>query len=542
MDIIGLSLSLLPLVAVFLGIVLLKKSGSIMVVFAVLLTAFLSWAYFHTEPLVIYGGIVYGILSSLGIALAVIFAMFMVFLMQITGALKRISESIHNVAGTMEEKALFVGMGFGSFVTALGLVAPTLFPPLLVAMGFAPFAAVAIAVLGYDPLCSFALLSLPITLPAETATKSFGIPVDPQAFAMNISMFLPVVSVGFALAILWVVGKWGAIKRSWLPAVLSGLVLSTSALIFVYTAIIPLRVVGVAAGALSMISLILYSRAKSFLGTSKIEKEQKVAADGSGVTKSNMSLLKAASPWIILIGLVSVVGIPEVGAYLAGLLNPYQIIPVFANVKYNLSVLSQAYTWIFVASILAIFTLGATREQVKEALNMSVRRVPGPFISYSLFFAMAYLMYYSGGVIANGTFIPGPIANPAFNMDAILGAALAAAIGSYYAFASPFPGFIGSVVGGSETASNVMFAKIQHVAVSETIGADKFGVVYGAHAVAGGISSAITPAKINNACATLGEGGHMESKVISINIWVALGLTLVTSIMTYLFIMVGVGF
>ncbi|HMK46765.1 MAG TPA: L-lactate permease, partial [Methanocella sp.] len=154
---------MLPLIVVFLGIVLLKKSGSIMVVVALALTALLAWWYFHTGVGLIVGGIEMGILKSLGIAVAIVFAMFLVFLMQITGALKRISEAVHNVAGTKEEKALFVGMGFGSFVTALGLVTPTLFPPLLIAMGFTPLAAIAIACLGYDPLCSFALLSLPIT-------------------------------------------------------------------------------------------------------------------------------------------------------------------------------------------------------------------------------------------------------------------------------------------------------------------------------------------------------------------------------------------
>ena len=169
MDIIGLMLSILPLIVVFLGIVWLKKSGTVMVLVGLALTALICWAYFKTDPVIILGGIIYGIVKSFGISVAVVFAMFMVFLMQLTGSLNRISDAVHNIAGTKAEKALFVGMGFGSFVTALGLVAPTLFPPLLVAMGFTPLAAISIACLGYDPLCSFALLSLPITAPISAA-------------------------------------------------------------------------------------------------------------------------------------------------------------------------------------------------------------------------------------------------------------------------------------------------------------------------------------------------------------------------------------
>jgi len=537
MDIVGLIIALIPLLVVFLGIVVFKKSGSVMVVVALVVTAVLAWWYFKTDLYIIYGGIVMGILKSLGIAVAIIFAMFMVFLMQITGALSRISDAIHKVAGSKEEKALFVGMGFGSFVTALGLVTPTLFPPLLVAMGFTPFAAIVIAVLGYDPLCSFALLSLPITLPADFVTNSLKIPLTPHSFAMNISVFLPVVSVLFAFAMLWVVGGIGAVKRSWLPALISGLVISLSALILIYTSIVPLEIVGVIAGSLSMISLYLYSKARDYLlkGT---KSNAPVAADG-GATASKMSILKALSPWLILILLVSVVSIPPIKAVLKDAPGKLEIITVFANQSIDLDFLPQAYTWILVASIIAIFTLGANKTQVSQALDMTLKRFIGPFLAYSLFFSIAYIMFYSGGSVADGKFIPGALEA---NMDGIIGVALAATFGVYYGLVAPIPGFIGSVIGGSETSSNVMFAKIQSVAINNTIGAEKFGLAFGAMAVAGGIASAITPSKIHNACATLGEGGKMESDVIKVNIWVAIALTLVTCVMTFLFLKIGIGF
>ncbi len=503
------------------------------------------WLYFHTDLYIIYGGIMYGIVKSFGIAIAVVFAMFLVFLMQVTGALNRISEAIHKVAGTHEEKALFVGMGFGSFVTALGLVAPTLFPPLLVAMGFTPLAAISIACLGYDPLCSFALLSLPITVPVDTVNGMHLTGIGNftyQSFATNISIFLPVISVGFAFAILWVTGGRDAIKRSWLPALLSGLVISLSALALVYWNLVPISIVGVIAGGLSMITLYLYTRARALLAN----KEVKVPAAADGGTtapaKSAMSIARAFSPWVILIVLVGVVGVPEVAAYLNKLPGDTEVWTIFANQKIDLNFLTQAYTWILVASILGIFTLGAKREHVTKALDMTVKRLLGPLLTYSLFFSIAYLMFYSGGVIVAGKFTPGAMIHPETNMDAIIGSALAAMFGMYYGLVAPIPGFIGSVIGGSETSSNVMFAKIQHVAVSNTLGADKFGITYGSLAVAGGIASAITPAKITNACATLGEGGKMESKAIAVNAWVAIALTAITCVMTFLFLKIGIGF
>lgn len=598
MDIAGLIISLLPLIVVFLGIVLFKKSGSVMVIVALVLTAFLAWWYFHTDLDIILRGIIMGILKSFGISIAIVFAMFLVFLMQNVGALKRISEAVDKVAGTKEEKALFVGMGFGSFVTALGLVTPTLFPPLLVAMGFTPLAAIAIATLGYDPLCSFALLSLPITAPADTVAGMHlaGIGTfTAQTFATNISIFLPVISVLFAFAMLWITGGIGAIKRSWVPALLSGLVISLSALALVYFNIVPLSIVGVVAGALSMTFLYIYNTVRAavvnkisvvpalvkaailivlicavmvdfallfnknttleYAGLALLfigliagavayvllgrKNAAKVAADGGTKVKS-ISLLRSLSPWIILILLVSLVGIPTLATYLNNLPGSAEVIVLYTNQKVDLNFLTQAYTWILVASVIGIFTMGASKAQVSQALNLTVKRFLGPFLAYSLFFSIAYLMFFSGGSVVNGAFTP--TANPSMNMDMIIGATLAAVFGTYYGLVAPIPGLIGSVVGGSETSSNVMFAKIQHVAVSNTIGADKFGLAYGSLAVAGGIASAITPSKIHNACATLGEGGKTESEVMKINIWVAIGLTLVTAVMTFLFLKVGIGF
>ena len=55
MDLLGLGLSLLPLIVVFLGIVWLKRSGTIMVLVGLALTALICWAYFKTDPVIIYG-------------------------------------------------------------------------------------------------------------------------------------------------------------------------------------------------------------------------------------------------------------------------------------------------------------------------------------------------------------------------------------------------------------------------------------------------------------------------------------------------------
>jgi lactate permease len=56
--------------------------------------------------------------------------------------------------------------------------------------------------------------------------------------------------------------------------------------------------------------------------------------------------------------------------------------------------------------------------------------------------------------------------------------------------------------------------------------------VYGSHAVAGGIASAVTPAKINNAVVTIDESHETESMIMRKHLLIALLLTVATGLLT----------
>jgi lactate permease len=64
--------------------------------------------------------------------------------------------------------------------------------------------------------------------------------------------------------------------------------------------------------------------------------------------------------------------------------------------------------------------------------------------------------------------------------------------------------------------------------------------VYGSHAVAGGIASAITPAKINNAVVTIGESHAIESTIMRKHLIIAILLTIATGILTGVLVNLGI--
>ena len=514
-------MAVLPILVVLVGMLFFSRSGLFMSVVGWIFAVLTAWLYFETPLNVVIGASIYGIVKAFAITFAVAFTMLMIFIMKESGALEEIVKTVRSITKDKIQQTLFIGLGFGSLATSLGVVTPALFPPVFVALGFTPLAAVAISILCYDPLTSFALLSIPITLPAKVAWGPFGIrpPGIENAeqfiwsFTQHITIFLPVVSVGFAFMMLYFVGKWEAIKKHWIGATVAGLVLSVTALILSFTRIVPVEVIGIFAGFATMVvSYLMYKK------------------NGEGEVKLDSNFLKAASPWILLFIFSLITNYPPVKKFLAGLLGNAEVIPIVGGKKIDLNIFAHVYFWILVAIVVSLPILKPTGEELKRAFNTWIKRVWGPFIAYSLFFAVAFIMAWSGMEIVNGKLTPG--ANFAsVNMDIIIGKTLANLFGSLYPLIAPFLGLLGAFVGGSETASNVLFAKIQYGAVASTIGASAFMAVYGAHAVAGGIASAITPSKITNAAALVGLKGKDESQLLKTLILPVLALTLFVGIM-----------
>jgi lactate permease len=523
-------LALVPLLLVLVGIVYFRQSGAKMAIIGWLVSLFLACAYFKTSLGVALGASAFGVIKAMGISVAVVFTMLMIFVMKEAGALSVIANAIKRIAKNREEQAMFIGMGFGSFVTALGAVTPALFPPLLMAIGFGPFSAVSIAVLGYDPLTSFALLSIPVTLPADASSSMLGpaAAFTAQEFAFKIAIFLPVVSVGLAFAMLWIIGGRAAMRRGLAPAIIAGLVISLSALVFVIVGV-PVRIVGVLAGLMAMLSLLIYH---------KYIKSKKELVEKNLEPIDRKKLARAFSPWLLLIIFAVIISIPFIGKALADLPGSIEVITVFANQRVDLDVFNQIYFWILIALLASLPILKPTKEQLGKAFKTWTRRIWEPFIAYSVYFSIAYVMFFSAMVVSttSGRLIPSTFYH-SYNMDVVVGGTLAAVFGMGFIFIAASLGLFGAVVGGSETASNIMFMKIQHQASLDIgLNHDQFMTMYGSHAAGGGIASAMTPAKINNAVATIDSPKTLESRVMRKHMVIAITLTIIVGIMTGIFI------
>jgi lactate permease len=515
-------LAIFALIVVFVGIVQFRQSGATMAVVGLIVSLMLAIGFFNTDPLVALGAAIYGIFKSFGITISVLATMLMIFLMREVGALQIISTAIKRAATTKEQQALFLGVGFGSFATSLGVVTPSLFPPLLVAMGFSPFAAIAISVLGYNATTSYALLSVPISLPADVFR------LDVFLFAYKVNIFLPVVAVLVSIAMLWIIGGKSSVKKGIVPAILTGLTIAFSCLIFGLLHV-PIMLIGVLAGLVSMAVLYLHQRLVT-------RPTKAIGSIDRGKT------IRALSPWLILIALALVVSMPQVTDWMRHLDGPAFWI---FDKPLDLDAFAQVYTWIFAATILSLLILKPTRDQLGKTMSLWIRRIWQPFIAYALFFGVAYVMAWSAMAVSNGKLVP-TSEFAVLNMNNVIGLTLAATFGAMFVFVAPWLGLFGAVVGGSEASSNVMFFPIQHKA-AEGIGLTEAGqnssafmTIYGSHANGGGIASAITPSKINNAAVTIGAEAKLESEILRSHVPLVLVITFIVGLLTALFIALGI--
>ncbi len=502
-------LAILPILVIFVGLVVLKQSGTLMGFVGWVLTVVIAILFFSTSPAIALYATVNGILASFGISLMVLLTILQVTMMDVTGAIRSITEYIRLIAAERYEQVMLLNVGLGSFLVSIGATPVTMLPPIMLALGFSPLAAIALPCLGYDPLTSFSLLAVPITLPAQV----FNLDLAP--LGSQISLFLPVVSTGFAFGMLYIADGLKGMRDGFVPAIVAGLTLGLSAIFFVRVLpVSAIGLVGVFSGLVTIVVLLLLRVAK---GRPILVRRDDMPADV-------MPIGRAALPWLLLVFFVIVISIPVLSTGLYGLLGPLQRVTIVADRVIDLKLLNQAYTWVLVSTLVSAPFLVRGRDEARKIVQVWLKRAWAPTFAAAIFFAIAYVMDWSGQTVIDNalTFAPG---TADINMNAVIGLTLAMTFGVAFPAISPLLGLFGAFVSGSEASSNVMFHGILKRATG-VLDLD-FIKVYSAHAVAGGIASGIAPAKIINAAAVIDQLG-MEGEVIRKCAPVALVLTIAT--------------
>src|SRR5512136_630053 len=244
-------LAVCPVILIFVILVVFRQPADITGLLGWAFTALLAWLVFRTGWPVILRASASGVVASLPIALVVATSILQMTLMQKTGALGRIIVALKTVArGNQVVQILIINVGIGTLLTALGAVPVSFLPPRMVALGYSSFAAIALPAIGYDSLCTYALLGTPVVIFAQFTGQT------PEAVGSYFARFMPVITTLIALGMLWIVGRWRLVGRGLIPTILTGLTAGFIAIGMNHIGLVTLT--GIASGAGVVVVMVIY--------------------------------------------------------------------------------------------------------------------------------------------------------------------------------------------------------------------------------------------------------------------------------------------
>ena len=531
--IIGFILIILPIVLAFVLLVYLRKAADVTGVVVWLATMAIAVFAFQTDIVIAFTASLAGIVKSFPISLMVATSILMMTFMQETGALQRLIVFFKTLGGGSKPmQILMISFGLGLFLVGIGATPVSMLPPVMLALGFNPMVAVALPSIGYDPLTTFALLGVPAVV-FTGEYSAWGSVITLQEAGSVFAWFMPVVSLGIAISMLWIAGgrKLLSSRDGLILASICGLTAGLMAI--VCNVIFPLTTLtNVFAGAAVLLVLFLFNKIQN-----KPIIDRSILDEKDLEIESGISLRRASIPWVVLVILSLVTNlIPQIFQFLFhDLAFPVALGGYYNTYPISTRVLWQAYTMMLIATLVSMPFLKTNKDVLKRTFSSFKKRAPRPVLAAAIFFAMAEVMNFSGWVIdGTGTWLnPTNLVNgldPTNNMIFLL-AGLTAGIGILYPILAPFMGLLAGFISGSETSAIAMFTKY-HVEASTAVGANSL-VVAASNGIGGGLASVLSPAKIQNAAAVIDKIG-IEGQVIRYGLVVALLMTWATAIMTML--------
>lgn len=493
MSLLRVLLALSPILLVFLLLVLRRTPADVAGLLGWLATVLVAWWIFRTPLPVVWRASLAGLIASLPIALVVATSIFQVSLMLEAGAIDRVVVLIKQIAPAHQVvQIMIINVGMGTLLTALGAVPVSILPPIMLALGYSTFTAIALPAIGYDALCTYALLGIPVVVFSSFVAH----PVN--EVGGYFARFMPVVSTCIAAGMVWIVGKWRLVRQGVLPILLTGFTAGGIAIVMNALKMVTLTGIGAGLGVIAVMLFYLQVTGRTLLDRSAL-------TEGDHRAERRITLMAALSPWLILTLCSLVVNAPFLPFFeflFTRMSMPVELIP---GQPERIRLFWQAYFWILVSTLLALPFLRPTGRQIKTTLAKWVRRAPRPVLAAAVFFAMAFVINHSG----KGD--DWQLANQANNMVHVIANASAVVFGPLYPLVAPYLGLLGGFISGSETSSIAMLTGL-HLSTAEKLGVSGL-LVAASSGIGGGLASVVSPAKLQNASASIDRIGE-ESGVI----------------------------
>lgn len=370
-----------------------------------------------------------------------------------SGCFALLKDSIAHLADDKRIQVLLIAFAFGAFVEgAAGFGTPVaVAATMLTELGFTPFYAAGICLLANTAPVAFGSLAIPITTLAGVA----NLPVD--RISAGVGRICAPVSLFIPAYLMLVMSGWSGL-RAVFPAVAACGIFFAATQFFVSNFIGP-QLTDIFSSLAAMGAIVILTRVWRPKDT---KQSGNASAHSGGMSHTGGQLLRAWSPYILLVICVSAWSFKPVAAWLAaqnilinwpGLHNTIQRMPPVVaqptayGAVFNFSWLSASGTSCLVATILAAMAVGMSPAKYFRTVGHTAKQLALAELTLAAVLGLAYVMNYSGAT-------------------ATLGLAFAAT-GVVFPFFSAMLGWVAVFLTGSDTSANALFGTLQVVTANK---------------------------------------------------------------------------
>ncbi|MFW2146925.1 L-lactate permease [Acinetobacter sp. TY1] len=499
------AIALIPIIFFFLALAVFRMKGSVAGTITVVLALLVSLFAYQMPATMAFASMIYGFLYGLWpIAWIIIGAVFLYKISVKTGQFDIIRSSILSITEDQRLQMLFVGFAFGTFLEgAAGFGAPVaITAALLVGLGFKPLYAAGLCLIVNTAPVAFGAMGIPIIVAGQVSG------VETMEISQMVGRQLPFMVIIVLFWIMAIMDGWRGVKETW-PAVIVGGGSFAIAQYLTSNFVGPeLPDITAAIAALVSLTILLkYWQPKHIFRFENEEGVQNIDLAAERKKKYTIAqIAKAWSPFAILTAMVTIWSVKPFKDLFTkdGALHDmvfsikvpflHQMIqkmpPVVPEIKdydaiYKFDWFSATGTAIMFAAIITIIYLKMKPKDAIMTFAETVNELKIPIYSIGMVLAFAFIANYSG-------------------MSATLALALAHT-GQAFTFFSPFLGWLGVFLTGSDTSANALFAALQ-ATTAQQIGVPEVLLV--AANTSGGVTGKmISPQSIAIACAAVGLVG-----------------------------------